>query len=378
MPFSCPSPPSYSQLCSSSQLLCSSKFGFQDTLRQADALLNYDTSRPEEVHTRRGIAQVVKADGTTARAYWYYQLYQRVSETVSMLRSPKYNSTLTLIGTAHISKDSADEVRDVIRNTRPDAIMVELCHSRLPKLMKNSEQRDWANQLAEGAGALAMAPMGGSERLVGLCLNTFYGFFKLIGFSPGLEFKTAIEESQRLGCTLVLGDKPQNETLKALVKGMREDSLLGWGGTAGTSGTMPPSPFSLDKKDGEKGGLFRALSAPKTFIESRMEKTKNRELVRNITTYFSETAPTLCKGLLHDRDEFMEKNLQNTAADGHERIVAVVGLAHMDGIEKRWLGLSVLPATLGRYRTASQGRRYLVLPITSNWQVIERWVDNLC
>ena len=41
------------------------------------------------------------------------------------------------------------------------------------------------------------------------------------------------------------------------------------------------------------------------------------------------------KVLLHERDRHMANNLINWCGNA-ERIVAVVGMAHMDGIEKLW------------------------------------------
>ena len=39
-----------------------------------------------------------------------------------------------LVGTAHVSRDSADEVRELIHVVRPSTIMVELCKKRADKL----------------------------------------------------------------------------------------------------------------------------------------------------------------------------------------------------------------------------------------------------
>lgn len=39
-----------------------------------------------------------------------------------------------LVGTAHVSKASAEEVRDMIRLVRPQAVMVELCPPRAAHL----------------------------------------------------------------------------------------------------------------------------------------------------------------------------------------------------------------------------------------------------
>ena len=38
--------------------------------------------------------------------------------------------TFYLVGTAHISQQSVDEVREVITKLQPDSVCVELCQSR--------------------------------------------------------------------------------------------------------------------------------------------------------------------------------------------------------------------------------------------------------
>ena len=42
-----------------------------------------------------------------------------------------------LVGTAHVSKNSADEVRELINIVKPSTIMVELCRKRADKLRSN-------------------------------------------------------------------------------------------------------------------------------------------------------------------------------------------------------------------------------------------------
>ena len=53
-----------------------------------------------------------------------------VPETMSYLRDLQSGSEVYLVGTAHISKQSADEVRAVISSVKPDIVFVELCAAR--------------------------------------------------------------------------------------------------------------------------------------------------------------------------------------------------------------------------------------------------------
>lgn len=49
-----------------------------------------------------------------------------------------------LIGTAHVSSSSADEVREVIRRVRPQSVMVELCAGRARQLMEGDSQHGFS------------------------------------------------------------------------------------------------------------------------------------------------------------------------------------------------------------------------------------------
>lgn len=42
----------------------------------------------------------------------------------------KDEKEILLVGTAHVSKDSAREVKELIEQEKPDSVCVELCHAR--------------------------------------------------------------------------------------------------------------------------------------------------------------------------------------------------------------------------------------------------------
>ncbi|MFA7468825.1 MAG: TraB domain-containing protein, partial [Desulfotomaculaceae bacterium] len=49
---------------------------------------------------------------------------------------------IILIGTVHVSKNSAEEVREVIDREQPDSVCVELCQSRYESI---TERDKWKN-----------------------------------------------------------------------------------------------------------------------------------------------------------------------------------------------------------------------------------------
>jgi len=77
--------------------------------------------------------------------------------------------------------------------------------------------------------------------------------------------------------------------------------------------------------------VFEAQKGKNT--EELIEAMKNREWLRAVIKEVDQRAPEFSKAILHDRDLYMYQQLLRTPGD---IVVAVVGLAHVEGIERRW------------------------------------------
>jgi hypothetical protein len=136
------------------------------------------------------------------------------------------NSTRThvyLVGTFHLSKISANDVRTVIRATRPRAVMVELCPDRYVQMFGNrtglnqnasTAHRNVSQILTMRRNGNSTAPKSGTIR-IGKALSGIYNTYRHSGVAVGGEFHAAQEEAKKLGdaCHLVLGDMDAKETL---------------------------------------------------------------------------------------------------------------------------------------------------------------------
>ncbi|KAF4682045.1 hypothetical protein FOZ60_011203 [Perkinsus olseni] len=132
--------------------------------------------------------------------------YNSANQTISYLRAP--GREVILIGTAHISSSSAQEVRDMIVKERPSGVMVELCPKRIQKI-RDGGFGDSPGRLGEmlkvllrGLGSGGGLPMQG---LLEQALKGFYGNFKSMGIEPGAEFKNAIEAAEEVGAKYLCG-----------------------------------------------------------------------------------------------------------------------------------------------------------------------------
>jgi pheromone shutdown protein TraB len=100
-------------------------------------------------------------------------------ETVTYLRDPNSNREVYLIGTAHVSQQSADDVKELIDLVKPSCVMIELCPARADRIRKEgSEAADFFTIASK-----AMAGNKGDffEGLLRTALASFYNIFRQMG-----------------------------------------------------------------------------------------------------------------------------------------------------------------------------------------------------
>ncbi|MFB6180935.1 MAG: TraB/GumN family protein, partial [Candidatus Nanohalobium sp.] len=112
---------------------------------------------------------------------------------------------VTIVGTAHISEESINEVEEVIRKESPDLVGVELDESRYESLKEGSGWKDMnvAEAIREGKGFLL---------LVNLLLSIYQRRLGLAeGVEPGEELIKAVETAEQQGIDYRLLDRDINE-----------------------------------------------------------------------------------------------------------------------------------------------------------------------
>jgi len=113
-----------------------------------------------------------------------------------------------LVGTAHVSRESINEVDGIIRNEKPDLICVELDEGRYASITQkeNWENLNMGKVFREGKGFLLMANLvlSGFQRRMGAEL----------GVKPGEEMKTALDTAEELGIPHALCDREVQITLR--------------------------------------------------------------------------------------------------------------------------------------------------------------------
>ena len=216
---------------------------------------------------------------------------------------------VVLIGTAHVSRESIDEVNGIIREEKPDLICVELDKSRYASI---TQKESWENLnmvkvFKEGKGFLLMANLvlAGFQRRMGAEL----------GIKPGDEMKAALDTAGELGIPHALCDREVQITLR------RAWASCGLWNKSKLLASLIASAFSTEK-----------LSAQE--IEDLKKQSELDGMMDELASYLPEVKETL----IDERDQFLAAKIWSSArellsANMAKRVVAVVGAGHMTGIK---------------------------------------------
>ncbi len=285
------------------------------TQQRCNSVYAWSNADPKSPPNNRSYASKTKQDNSSKST-------AVLSQTTSFLRNLDTGAEIFLVGTAHVSKNSAQEVKDMIYLIKPDVVMLELCPARAERLRKG--QTSDIDFLKDALSQLFRPGAHFGQQLVKLSLQGMYRMLHNLGMDVGGEFKAAMLAAEQQGAKLVYGDRDGNETLSRLSKAVKVEDL--WKMVAG-GGPQPPQTM-VD--------FFENNSTNNNTVKSRMEAQveamKTRAMARQMSQFLRQMNPELAKALIDERDEFMVQQLRGLKG----RVVGVVGLAHLDGIERRW------------------------------------------
>lgn len=260
-------------------------------------------------------------DKGTIKVYNSLEEFDRhLPDTVTLLTTPE-GSKLYLVGTAHFSESSQNDVSLVMRNVQPQIVMLELCPSRV-HILKYDEET-----LLEEAKNINLAKIQNIIKANGavngllyfLLLNTSAKITKKLGMAPGGEFRRAVDEAARIqNCMIQLGDRQISITLQRALR------LLSLWQTAKLIGKLI---FMDDNISAEE-----------------IEQCKQKDLLEEIMLDMAGEFPVFGRVFVEERDLYLCHSLQvaampiNTGGGSLQpvRVVGVVGLGHVSGIVKHW------------------------------------------
>jgi len=210
---------------------------------------------------------------------------------------------LTIIGTAHVSQNSVEEVKNAIYEQKPDVVAIELDKGRYERLLQEKagietdEEISVTNIIKEGKVGLFLVSsiLTYIQSQIGEDLD----------IKPGSEMIGAIEAANEVDAKIVLIDRDINITLQRVLNKMT---------------VMEKLKFLY--------GTISSLFADDEAVED-IEQLKESDTLSEIMEYFKDMSPNAYEVLVKERDAFLSMNILNIEDD---HVIAVVGAGHKEGI----------------------------------------------
>ncbi|WP_039870914.1 MULTISPECIES: TraB/GumN family protein [unclassified Halobacillus] len=207
-----------------------------------------------------------------------------------------------LIGTAHVSKQSAEQVKEVIEAERPDSVCVELDEQRFESIRDGDR---WKNtDIFE-----VIKSKKASLLLVNLAISSFQKkMAKQFGIQAGQEMIQGIESAEKTGAELVLADRNIQITFARI-----------WGNI----GFKGKAKLLLS--------IIYGIFSKEEISEEELEKLKTQDMLDGMLQDMTDSFPTLKKPLIDERDQYLAHSIKHAPGN---KVVAVLGAAHVPGIKE--------------------------------------------
>jgi len=211
---------------------------------------------------------------------------------------------IILVGTAHVSTESADLVERVIEEEKPDTVAVELCQSRYQAMTDKNrwQETDLIKVIREKKAFLLLSNLmlASFQKKIG----------KKLGIKPGEEMLRAIKTAKEMEADIHLADRDVRTTLS------RTWRLMGFW-----------TKFKLLLQ------LMTSMGAVEDIEKEDIEKLKEQDVLENLLSELGKTLPDLQRVLIDERDQYLAHKIRTAPG---KKIVAVVGAGHVPGIKKYW------------------------------------------
>ncbi|MCA9927213.1 MAG: TraB/GumN family protein [Anaerolineales bacterium] len=205
-----------------------------------------------------------------------------------------------IVGTAHVSQESADLVRQVIAQERPDTVCVELDEQRYKTL---SEQRKWES--------LDLKQVIRQRQLPTLMVNLLLAGYQRrigqkLGVMPGTELLEATKAAKEFDIPITLVDRDVRITLRRA-----------W------------ASMSLWEKMNLMASGIVGAAGDEEITEEMLQEIKQKDVLSELMSELGEAMPVLKEVLIDERDTYIAQKTRHAVGS---KIVAVVGAGHVEGI----------------------------------------------
>ena len=209
-----------------------------------------------------------------------------------------------LIGTAHVSRESADLVGQIIEEEKPDTVCIELCQSRYKSITQKNrwQNTDLLKVIREKKAFLLLSNLmlAHFQKRIG----------QKLGIKPGEEIMRAIRAADAVGARIHLADRDIRITLS------RTWRLMG-----------------LWTKMKLLAQFITSVGDIDTLKEEDIEKMKKRDVLETLLSEIGEFLPEISSILIDERDQYLAHKIRTAPG---KKIVAVVGAGHVPGVQSYW------------------------------------------
>lgn len=207
-----------------------------------------------------------------------------------------------LIGTAHVSPKSVQEVKETIEREQPDTVCIELDEGRFQTINQKEKYQDTDLVQIIKDGKAGMF-------LVNLILSNYQKkMAEQFNIQSGQEMLQAIDSAQDINAELVLADRNIQTTFKRI-----------W------------SQCSLWEKTKLISAIIFSVFDSEDITEEDLEKLKQEDILTAAMSELGEEFSGVKTALLDERDQYLAENIKNAPGN---KIVAVLGAAHVPGVTK--------------------------------------------
>lgn len=235
---------------------------------------------------------------------------------------------IILVGTAHISRQSVELVREVIEAEKPDRVCIELDDKRYESL---SQRKKWVT--------LNLKEIIYKKQLSTLLVNLVMASYQKklgeqLGVLPGTELLEAALAAEENNIPVSLCDRDVRVTLRRA-----------WHST------------SFFRKNYLAATLLASLFDQTEISEEKLTELKETDVLSELMAELGESLPELKTVLIDERDTFLSEMIKGSVG---EKIVAVVGAGHVAGIKE----------ALAEDRSSRMAEINTIPPVSPVWKII--------
>ena len=287
-----------------------------------------------------------------------------IGNTVVSVTNEKTGQTVTLIGTAHLSLKSNDQVQRLIEALQPNVVMVEMDKSRLERIGIDSINSINVNRVttSDDIELPIVQTNNRPQGLVGIAQGVFIQIFTQIARAlltnmydnigeqmnakGGGEFLRAIQSAENCTVcdTVILGDRNSMVTIqRAAELALESGDFMGVANRLQNVNAEEMQKMEikvrtelLQEKDNDDNDDLDEIVVTKAVMEKLKE---DKEFRTRLFSKLEENVPEFTQAFLKERDYLMCESIiceLERSPEENKNVVGVVGLAHVLGMEKHF------------------------------------------